>query len=64
METFPTEHLTHAVILDALWSAGTPMPTNDHWIAASAMRHGPHLLTTDAHYRRVTQVIVDFFEAP
>lgn len=52
------------MILDALWRTGNPIPTSDIWIAASAMQHGLHLLTTDAHYRRVTQVIVDFFEAP
>lgn len=53
----------YAVILDSLWRAGTPIPTNDTWIAASAMQHGLHLLTTDAHYQNVTQVIVDFFAA-
>ena len=51
----------YAVILDSLWRAGTPIPTNDIWIAASAMQHGLHLLTTDAHYQNVTQVMVDFF---
>lgn len=53
----------YAVILNSLWNAGTPIPTNDIWIAASAMQHGVHLLTTDAHYQTVTQVIVDYFEA-
>ena len=52
------------MILNALRSAGNPIPTNDLWIAASAMQHGLHLLPTAAHYQRVTQVIVDFFEAP
>ena len=28
----------YAVILNALWKAGTPIPTNDIWIAASAAR--------------------------
>jgi tRNA(fMet)-specific endonuclease VapC len=27
----------YAVILDGLWKAGTPIPTNDLWVAASAM---------------------------
>ncbi len=53
----------YAVILNSLWKAGTPIPTNDIWIAASAMQHGLHLLTTDAHYQKVTQVIVDYFAA-
>lgn len=53
----------YAVILNSLWKAGTPIPTNDIWIAASAMQHGLRLLTKDAHYQRVTQVLVDYFEA-
>ena len=53
----------YAVILDALWKAGTPIPTNDLWIAASAMQHGLRLLTTDAHFQKVPQVIVDYFQS-
>lgn len=52
----------YAVIVTSLREAGTPIPTNDIWIAASAMQHGLRLLTTDAHYRTVEQVIVDFYE--
>ncbi|MBI2998271.1 MAG: type II toxin-antitoxin system VapC family toxin [Deltaproteobacteria bacterium] len=50
----------YAVILNSLWKAGTPIPTNDIWIAATAMQHGLHLLTTDAHYQKVSQIIVDY----
>ena len=53
----------YAVILNSLWKAGTPIPTNDLWIAASAMQHGLRLLTTDAHFQKVIQVIVDYFQA-
>ena len=53
----------YAVILSSLWSAGAPIPTNDIWIAASAMQHGFHVLTTDEHYRKVTQVIVNYVAA-
>jgi predicted nucleic acid-binding protein len=49
----------YAVIVDALRKAGTPIPTNDIWIAASAMQHGLRVLTTDAHYEKVRQVIVE-----
>lgn len=52
----------YAVILNALWRAGTPIPTNDVWIAASAMQHGLRVLTTDAHYQKVSQVIVEYVE--
>lgn len=53
----------YALILNALWKVGTPIPTNDIWIAASAMQHGLRLLTRDAHYRKVTQVLVNYVEA-
>ncbi len=53
----------YAVILNSLWVSGTPIPTNDIWIAASAMQHGLRVLTTDAHYLKVSQVIVDYHEA-
>ena len=49
----------YSVILNSLWAAGTPIPTNDIWIAASAMQHGLRVLTTDDHYQKVTQIIVD-----
>lgn len=47
----------YAVILDGLWTAGTPVPTNDIWIAASAMQHGLEVLTTDSHYAKVPQIV-------
>ncbi|MBI2198250.1 MAG: type II toxin-antitoxin system VapC family toxin [Candidatus Rokubacteria bacterium] len=52
----------YAVIVEGLWKAGTPIPTNDIWIAASAMQYGLSILTTDAHYQRAAQVIVHLFE--
>ena len=48
----------YALILNSLRAAGTPIPTNDIWIAASAMQHGLELLTADAHFAKVTQVVV------
>jgi tRNA(fMet)-specific endonuclease VapC len=51
----------YGVILNSLWKAGTPIPTNDIWIAASAMEHGLQILTTDAHYQKVGQVMVEHF---
>jgi len=48
----------YAFILNALWEAGTPVPTNDIWIAASAMQHGLAVLTTDSHFLKISQVIV------
>jgi predicted nucleic acid-binding protein len=48
----------YAVILDALWNAGTPIPTNDIWIAASAMQYGLAVITTDAHFLKIPQILV------
>lgn len=48
----------YAVILNALWTIGRPIPTNDLWIAASAMQYGLTILTTDAHFKHVAQVLV------
>ena len=51
----------YAVILNFLWKNGTPIPTNDIWIAASAMQHGLSIITTDVHYEKVPQVITACF---
>ena len=37
----------YAEILNGLRSAGTPIPTNDIWIAAQAMEHGLRLVSMD-----------------
>ena len=49
----------YAEILSYLRSAGTPLPTNDVWIAASAMEHGLQVLTTDKHFLAAPQILVD-----
>jgi len=36
--------------------AGTPVPTNDLWIAASAVREGATVLTYDDHFRSIARV--------
>lgn len=49
---FPDEATTHfyAEILVQLRRAGTPIPTNDMWIAALAIQHDLVLLTRDRHF--------------
>ena len=49
----------YAAIINYLWEQGTPIPTNDLWIAATAMQHGLKLVTTDGHYRNLPQIIVE-----
>lgn len=48
--------LRYSEIFVYLRSQGKPIPTNDVWIAASAMQLGLQVLTTDAHFERVPQV--------
>jgi predicted nucleic acid-binding protein len=43
------------------WQAGIPIPTNDPWIAASAMEHGLRVLTTADHYQKILQIMVNYF---
>jgi predicted nucleic acid-binding protein len=49
----------YAAIVAYLQAQGTPIPTNDLWIAATAMQYGLKLLTTDTHYQKVPQIIVE-----
>lgn len=53
----------YAVIVSYLRRKGTPIPTNDLWIAASAMQHGLKVLTTDQHYLEVSQIVVEYFQS-
>lgn len=53
----------YAVIVQSLRTKGIPIPTNDLWIAASAMQHGLKVLTTDKHYLKVSQIITEYSEA-
>ncbi len=53
-----------AAIRAGLQRAGTPIPMNDVWIAASAMEHGLRVLTLDAHFLRVPQVLVEYAGDP
>lgn len=53
----------YAEIVNFLRRRGSPVPANDLWIAASAMQYGLRLLTTDSHFQRIPQVIVDYRDA-
>jgi predicted nucleic acid-binding protein len=52
-----------ALIFNQLKVQGRPIPTNDIWIAASAMRHGLALATFDNHFAHISglnlQIIVN-----
>lgn len=46
----------YAEIVAELREAGTPVPTNDIWIAAVAARNGTTVLACDDHFRRIARV--------
>lgn len=46
----------YAEIVADLRAAGTPLPTNDIWIAATAARSGALVLTYDRHFEAMARV--------
>jgi len=52
----------YAVIYASLRSIGQPIPTNDLWIAASAMEHGTELVTLDRDFTHVPQILLALYE--
>lgn len=61
VEVVPIDEETaerYAAIVVSLRAAGTPISTHDLWIAASAMQHGLPIVTADADFERVPQVLV------
>jgi tRNA(fMet)-specific endonuclease VapC len=53
----------YAAIVHSLRMAGTPIPTNDIWIAASAMQYGLTVVTTDHHFEKVPHVLSEIVQA-
>ena len=54
----PDEETTHhyARVFTLLRQQGTPIPTNDMWIAALAIQHNLLLFSRDAHYDYLPQL--------
>lgn len=62
LQVDPETSRHYAEIVAELRKAGTPLPTNDIWIAASAARSGTTVLTCDDHFEhiaRVGSVVID-----
>jgi predicted nucleic acid-binding protein len=45
----------YAEIVSDLRRAGTPLPTNDIWIAATAARSGALVVTFDRHFEKISR---------
>lgn len=43
-------------IVVALRKAGTPLPTNDIWVAALAARAGATVMTSDTHFKSIGRI--------
>lgn len=48
----------YAEILNSLKTRGTPVPTNDIWIAAVAFQHGLKLFTRDRHFEKIAGLMM------
>jgi tRNA(fMet)-specific endonuclease VapC len=48
-------HIFADIVMD-LRRRGTPLPTNDIWIAATCARAGATLISFDAHFRKVFRI--------
>ncbi len=48
----------YSAVLNRLRRKGTPIPTNDIWIAASALQHGLPLCTLDKHFAHVEGLLL------
>jgi tRNA(fMet)-specific endonuclease VapC len=44
-------------IVSQLRNQGTPIPTNDIWIAAQTMEHGAELITSDRHFYNISGLV-------
>ena len=56
---YADEQTTHhyATLFAELRRQGTPIPTNDLWIAALVVQHDLLLLTGDAHFSKISRIV-------
>ncbi|MBU4524372.1 MAG: type II toxin-antitoxin system VapC family toxin [Desulfomicrobium sp.] len=58
---YPVDEYTaqhYCAVLDQLRRSGTPIPTNDVWIAAAAFQHGLPLFTRDSHFSKIEGLLL------
>lgn len=51
----------YARIAEQLKRHGTPIPSNDIWVAAQAMEYGAELVTMDHHFEKVSGLVCRLF---
>ena len=50
----------YATVYQSLKRKGHPIPTNDMWIAATALQHGLAVFSYDSHFQAVDGVVTGF----
>lgn len=48
----------YAQVFSELRQKGRPIPSNDLWLAASALQHGLALATYDDHFRHISSILL------
>lgn len=48
----------YGILVSQLMKQGTPIPTNDIWIAASALETGTRLVTYDPHFQAIQGLLI------
>jgi len=56
---FADDQTTHhyAAVFRQLWKQGTPIPTNDMWLAALVLQHNLALHARDKHFDQLPQIV-------
>ena len=57
IDTATAEH--YGIIVASLYKKGKPIPTNDIWIAATAMQYNLVLATKDKHFNEIEKLKVE-----
>ena len=64
VELVPIGEITsdrYSRIASQLKRQGTPIPTNDIWIAAQTMERGAELITSDQHFEQINGLVFTIF---
>ena len=64
VELMPMGKITadrYSRIATQLRQQGTPIPTNDIWIAAQSIEHGAELITSDQHFEKINGLVYTIF---
>jgi tRNA(fMet)-specific endonuclease VapC len=60
-DTGADEAQTYGLLVKSLRQAGTPVPTNDIWIAATAFSQSAAVITRDSHFENFKGLLVISF---